>query len=339
VSILLPTSTNDQLYAAITRGEHAEYRLGQCIPFEKENYERVDPHCEITSLQKYGSSRAQSILYSQETKSSLSLPLLIGGKCVGVLNVSSKKMSSFPPGKIKALKILANTAASALENARLYTEIRKAEQNYRSIFENASEGIFQVNRQSEYLLVNPSMARIVGYDKPEDLVLVYAGIDYESLLGNNMEITGIERQISREDETKIWVSENVRAVRDERGQILYLEGTTEDITKRKEAERYEQELTRLDRLNLVGEMAASIGHEIRNPMTSVRGFLQMLSTKEDCRPYQGYYELMIEELDRANSIISDYLNMAKHKPLDLTPGMSEYDYQLSLSHDRGRCKL
>ncbi len=70
----------------------------------------------------------------------------------------------------------------------------------------------------------------------------------------------------------------------------------------------------------MGELAASIGHEIRNPMTSVRGFLQMLKTREDCRPYHEYYDLMIEELDRANTIISNYLNMAKSKPLELVPG-------------------
>jgi signal transduction histidine kinase len=89
----------------------------------------------------------------------------------------------------------------------------------------------------------------------------------------------------------------------------------EDITQRKEAEYFEREISRLDRLNLVGELAASIGHEIRNPLTTIRGFLQMLKCKEDSSN-QDYYDLMIEELDRANTIISDYLGMAKDKPLE-----------------------
>ena len=87
-----------------------------------------------------------------------------------------------------------------------------------------------------------------------------------------------------------------------------------DITKEKEMEA---ELARLDRLNLIGEMAASIGHEIRNPMTSVRGFLQMLSLKTEYTDDLPYFDLMIEELDRANSIISEYLNMAKNKKVNL----------------------
>ncbi|NPV93478.1 MAG: PAS domain S-box protein [Firmicutes bacterium] len=89
-----------------------------------------------------------------------------------------------------------------------------------------------------------------------------------------------------------------------------------DITQLR---RIEKEVARLDRLNLVGEMAASIGHEIRNPMTTIRGFLQMVKEREDVERYQEYYDLMIEELDRANSIISDYLSMAKDKTLELKP--------------------
>lgn len=90
-----------------------------------------------------------------------------------------------------------------------------------------------------------------------------------------------------------------------------------DITRQK---KLEKELARLDRLNLVGEMAASIGHEIRNPMTSVRGFLQLLLEKEEYKADQDYFNLMIEELDRANEIISEYLRMAKDKNIDLQPG-------------------
>ncbi|HNX92759.1 MAG TPA: PAS domain S-box protein, partial [Syntrophomonas sp.] len=89
-----------------------------------------------------------------------------------------------------------------------------------------------------------------------------------------------------------------------------------DISEKK---RYEQEIARLDRLNLVGKMAASIGHEIRNPMTSVRGFLQMFNAQEDSNEKKVYYNLMIEELDRANAIITEFLSLAKDKTADLRP--------------------
>jgi len=88
--------------------------------------------------------------------------------------------------------------------------------------------------------------------------------------------------------------------------------TIDDITDQKQIQ---QEVARLERLNLIGQMAAGIGHEIRNPMTSVRGFLQILGSKSELVGYQSWFDLMIDELDRANSIITEYLSLAKNKPV------------------------
>lgn len=88
-----------------------------------------------------------------------------------------------------------------------------------------------------------------------------------------------------------------------------------DISERK---RYEKELARLDRLNLIGEMAAGIGHEVRNPMTTVRGFLQLYRKKDSFIQYKEIFDLMIDELDRANSIITEFLSLAKNKMVNLT---------------------
>jgi len=94
-----------------------------------------------------------------------------------------------------------------------------------------------------------------------------------------------------------------------------------DITERKEAEqeltRLHVEMAHLERLNLVGQMAAGIAHEIRNPMTTVRGYLQLLGSKEEFGSHGSTFELMIEELDRANLIISDFLSLAKSSPTEV----------------------
>ncbi|MFX4261557.1 two-component system sensor histidine kinase NtrB [Pelotomaculum propionicicum] len=87
-----------------------------------------------------------------------------------------------------------------------------------------------------------------------------------------------------------------------------------DIGERKQ---FEKEMYRLDRLNLIGQMAAGIGHEIRNPLTTVRGFLQLLSGKDNCLQYREFFGLMIDELDRANTIITEFLSLAKDKAIEL----------------------
>lgn len=90
----------------------------------------------------------------------------------------------------------------------------------------------------------------------------------------------------------------------------------EDIS---EYRRIQKEMARLDQLNTVGEIAAGIGHEIRNPMTTVQGFLQILSQDEDFIDHQQYFSLMLDELERANAIISEFLALAKNKLVDLQP--------------------
>jgi two-component system, sporulation sensor kinase E len=94
-------------------------------------------------------------------------------------------------------------------------------------------------------------------------------------------------------------------IQDEKCLVLSITDITERVNLLKE-------MARLDRLNLVGEMAAGIAHEIRNPMTTVRGFLQVLKT----HPTADYIDLMLEELDRANSIITEFLSLAKNKLAD-----------------------
>lgn len=87
-----------------------------------------------------------------------------------------------------------------------------------------------------------------------------------------------------------------------------------DIT---ELRRYQNDMARLDRLNMIGEMAAGIGHEVRNPMTTIKGFLQLLKEKDRYAQDKDYMDLMIEELDRANSIITEFLSLAKNKAVEL----------------------
>lgn len=81
-----------------------------------------------------------------------------------------------------------------------------------------------------------------------------------------------------------------------------------------------KEISRLDRLNLVGEMAAGIGHEVRNPLTTVRGYLQWFQLKKGFSAYQEQLTTMIEEIDRANSIITEFLSLAKDKSVVLKRG-------------------
>jgi PAS domain S-box-containing protein len=125
--------------------------------------------------------------------------------------------------------------------------LQKAEEKYRSIFENSAEGIFQASPDACYLSVNPALSRMYGYSSPTEMMDQVTNIDrlYVSeerrrimlqRLHQQRAVFGFESQVYRADGQIIWVSENVRAVRDDRGNILYYEGTIADITQRRQAQ-------------------------------------------------------------------------------------------------------
>ncbi|MGJ3248042.1 MAG: PAS domain S-box protein [Elainellaceae cyanobacterium] len=125
--------------------------------------------------------------------------------------------------------------------------LRQAEFKYRTIFENAVEGIFQATIDGCYLDVNPTLAKIYGYDSPEELMSHPSSIqqlyvdparrgEFINLLQDQDAVYRFESPVYRKDGSVTWISENARAVRDEHGNLLYYEGTVEDITDRKQAE-------------------------------------------------------------------------------------------------------
>ena len=140
--------------------------------------------------------------------------------------------------------------ASRDVSGRIQSEkaLREAEEKYRSIFENAIEGIFRTTPEGRYLDANPALAKIYGYESDDDLKSALADIgkqlyldegkrdEFVAEMTRNDRVANFEAQIRRKDGSVIWISENARAVRDENGELLYYEGTVEDITPRKQAE-------------------------------------------------------------------------------------------------------
>ncbi|MGI8437895.1 MAG: PAS domain-containing protein, partial [Chthoniobacterales bacterium] len=127
-------------------------------------------------------------------------------------------------------------------------QLREAEEKYRSIFENAAEGIFQNTPEGAFLSANPALAQMLGFDSPEELIrerhdleqLGYAEPakrgEFKRLLEEKGFVNDFEYQALRRDGSTLWVSENVRIVRNAAGKALYYEGSVRDITERKHSE-------------------------------------------------------------------------------------------------------
>ncbi|MGK7927827.1 MAG: EAL domain-containing protein [Spirulina sp.] len=137
-------------------------------------------------------------------------------------------------------------ARDITEAKRARETIKQAEAKYRSIFENAVEGIFQTTPDGHYISANPALAKIYGYDTSQKLIASLTDIEHQlyvkplqrtefaRLIQQNDEVVGFESQIYRQDGSIIWISENARAVRSESDEILYYEGMVIDITEQKQ---------------------------------------------------------------------------------------------------------
>ena len=223
------------------------------------------------------------------------------------------------------LVIAIGTLILFLEKTR--TDLSNKEIQYQLLAENAIDVIYYYRLSPEAALeyINPSVLTVTGYPPEEyyaDNKLIFKLVhpDDRALLNNfiNNLPGSVEKpltiRILREDKTTIWVEQKCVPIYDEQGQLIALEGIIRDITQRK---KLEQMASAFDRMNMVGSMAATVAHEIRNPMTTVRGYLQVLGRKEKYQTDKEKFELMIEEIDRANSIIREYLSLSHEKFVSL----------------------
>ena len=133
------------------------------------------------------------------------------------------------------------------ERKRLEAMVKQTEEKHRNIYENAMEGIFQIDPDGRFISANPSLAHIHGYDSPEDLIKTINDIrslyihpeDHHRLINLLFEqgaVQNYEAKMYRKEGALQWISTNVRLVRDVQGKPLYYEGTMMDITSRKMAE-------------------------------------------------------------------------------------------------------
>lgn len=140
-------------------------------------------------------------------------------------------------------------ARDVTDRVQAERELKKSEEKYRSFFEDSAEGIFQFLPDGSLVECNPAMARILGYSSPEELIKSKTDIlarihvqhrdrmEFLRLLARQGRVLDYEAQVFRADGRKVWISTNARAVLNEAGELLCVEGATRDISARKRAEQ------------------------------------------------------------------------------------------------------
>ena len=199
-------------------------------------------------------------------KAGFGVPILVGDEVLAVLvffKISScRKDARF----IDIFNAVATQLGSLIQRKQAEELLRIAQEKYHSIVENAMEGIFQSTPSGGYISANPALAKLYGYDSPEELMSDITNIsqqlyvdaerrlEFVAAMEADNAVSGFESMVCRKDGRRIWVSENVRAVRDAKGELIYYEGTVSDITERKlaqEALKFQQEQSEKLLLNIL----------------------------------------------------------------------------------------
>ncbi|PMC38618.1 hypothetical protein CJ195_09180 [Bacillus sp. UMB0899] len=214
------------------------------------------------------------------------------------------------------------------EQKNLERVLTDSEQKYRLLADNSSDIINLYLPDGKFMYCSPSITQILGYDTdeligdvpyqyihPDDISYVHK--KHLSLLENRHPIL-ITYRFKHKNDTYIWVESSIQSIADEStGRITGLLSISRDITSRLEKDKL---LKKSEKLAVIGQLAAAVAHEIRNPLTSIKGFIQLFSQTKECN--EGYMKIVQDELKRVEEIISEFLTMArpqqeKNEELDL----------------------
>lgn len=269
-----------------------------------------------------GAFSTDPILFKAGIKSRLAFPLICKGEITGSVNFGSRKVNNFSENQFDFINKIAPQLAIAIDNTRLFDKIKESEEQYRNLVEDIEDIIFRMDKAGRYLFLNNALQKVTGYLPQEyyktsslateivhkdDVGLVKETI--QKIFDGELKVSkDLEYRIYCKNGEEIWLSQNTYPIKNKNGSIVGIEGIIRDITDRK---KIEEQIRRSERLASIGELAASIAHEIRNPLGAISNSVCMLKRDLILKgDDQKLFDMVVEETDRLNSIITNFLNFA-----------------------------
>ena len=177
---------------------------------------------------------------------------------------------------------LPGTAKLALERRLQLRELKEARSRYQALFNDVPIGLCKTTLEGKFIDANPAVVQMLGYPDREALLHVSARDLYvdpadrqrwQQLIGGDNVVRRFEVQLRRGDGSNIWVEENIHAVRDADGRVVWFEGSIEDITERR---NLEAQLRHSQKMESVGQLAAGVAHDFNNVLTIIKGHADLL---------------------------------------------------------------
>ncbi|MBP7033949.1 MAG: GAF domain-containing protein [Syntrophobacterales bacterium] len=252
-------------------------------------------------------------------------PLTVKGKIIGCMGVNRPRDGApISKSEIEAFTIFANQASIIIENSRSHEQLTAERNLNKSILESSPSGILTVDRTGTITAVNGEAARILGTDpggilsiRLEEALRVHAGFRaFEGLFRDpasgtkEVSVVGLD---GRQHSVEVTVS----PLKDDGGREA---GTLYFFKDQTEKKRIGEQIQRMSRLAAVGQLAAGISHEIRNPMMGIAATMELVSDgMEPDHPQRRLLEKSMEEIGRIDTVIGELLSLAQPREMHPEP--------------------
>lgn len=268
---------------------------------------------------------ASQSLHDMRVYSIMGVPLMVKDKIIGMLYFDTMGSGQvFSETDLKLCSAMGLQLAVYAENTRLYTELLDATEFSQSVLRSLKSGVVVMDLTGRVIRANKATEDIIGVQEIHLIGHVLSEypefVELNQVIQNTL-VTGVP-----EDRYEVLIKVNgsiiplgltTSLLTDHTGKII---GVVANFRNLAQIRKLEEQLRRSQHLAALGQIAAGVAHEIRNPLNSIRGFAQLLQETHDknAQPHE-YTQIILEEVDRMNRIVQDLLDYSRQRELTLAP--------------------
>lgn len=226
----------------------------------------------------------------------------------GLSTLAQKTPTQLPnlPGELGQISRSVNALAQTLRETKTLNDL---------IIENAADGVIAIDKQGDVTTMNPAAEMITGYTLNELVGRPYATLFSDphfaspvlDTLAHGTEHLAQEVSFPARDRT-IELSVTTSRIHNPDGELIGALVIFSDLTARKETQR---RLAQTERLATLGELMAGVAHEVRNPLTAIRGYVQIIRQQTSLPVHQEYLSVVLKEIDSINRVIQQLLDFSR----------------------------
>ncbi len=257
------------------------------------------------------------------------IPIRSGDTVIGAIHLADKRQDFLPTETLESIETIQVLIGQAVQRLDCEEQLQRSEEKYRSIVENARDGVFRISLDGQWLSANRALFRMLGFASEEEMLKSSCSpsdgskgdlVRLAGLLQGAVE--GMTVRLSCMDGRDIWASIDCWTAKDEEGNPKYREGIVRDVTENRrwteDRERFEGQLRRSEKLESLAVLARGVAHDFNNILAAINGFAELAFDKapEGSRERRAIQQISKASL-RGKELVSRILMFSKEAEQEL----------------------